>query len=80
MSHSNPSNYRLAEALARRFGEENSIALFEAIVRRYSESIIQQALTEALAYPEEKIRKSRGAIFIYLVKKYANDAKQHSGS
>ena len=72
MSNLAPANQSFAEEIARRLGDENSIALFQAVVRRYPEEIIRRAYEETLAYPAEKIRKSRGAIFIYLVKKYAN--------
>jgi hypothetical protein len=46
---------------------------FEAALRLYPDPIIRRALAGALAPPEEQIRRSRTALFLYLLKRYAND-------
>ena len=43
------------------------------IVQKYPEDIIQKALTQVKHIPDEKIKKSRGALFTYMLKKYANE-------
>jgi hypothetical protein len=43
---------------------------FETLCRLYPQNIIQKALMETKEVPSEKIKKSRGALFVYLVKKY----------
>ncbi len=57
--------------LEQALGEQNNTAqLAEAI--RYPDDVIKRALAGALAVPESGIRKSRTALFIFLLKKYAN--------
>ena len=46
---------------------------FEAALRLYPDSVIRRALAGALAPPEEQIRRSRTALFLYLVKRYAHE-------
>jgi hypothetical protein len=76
MLKNTPANQAFAEAIADGLDDKKSLPMFAAIVRRYPREVIRKAYEEALGYPAEKIRKSRGAIFIYLVKKYANDDNQ----
>ncbi|MDA2938740.1 hypothetical protein MYX75_10825 [Acidobacteria bacterium AH-259-A15] len=64
--------------IARGLGEEAYLPIFRALVKRYPEEIIRRAYEEALQIPAEKIRKSRGAIFNYLVKKYARQDSQNT--
>lgn len=81
MSHSHSTNQQeeLARRIARGLGEEDSLPIFRAIVKRHPDSIIRRAYEETLAVPPQKIRKSRGAIFNYLVKKYARKDPQDPG-
>lgn len=71
-------NEALAEEIARGLQEPDSIRMFRALVRRYPEEIIRRAYEETLSYPAAKIRKSRGAIFNFLLKKYGRN--QHFNS
>ena len=61
----------LANQLAQDLGEPEEIGLYRVLVKRYSEDLIHRALEETLKIPMEKIRKSRGAVFLFLLKKYA---------
>jgi hypothetical protein len=61
----------LAQAIARGLGEEESLPIFRALIRRYPEEIIRRAYEETLEIPPERVRKSKGAIFNFLLKKYA---------
>jgi|CXWL01.1.fsa_nt_gi hypothetical protein len=55
--------------LERALGErDNGPQLEEAV--KYPDDIIKRALAGALAVPEANIRKSRTALFIYLLKRY----------
>jgi hypothetical protein len=57
--------------IERALGESgNEQQLEEAF--KYPDEVIRRALAGALAVPEAEIRKSRTALFIYLLKKYAN--------
>ena len=76
---SNPNhNEALAEEIARGLQEPDSIRMFRALIQRYPEDIILRAYEETLGYPVAKIRKSRGAIFNFLLKKYGR--QQHFNS
>jgi hypothetical protein len=62
---------QLAEEIAHGLSEPDAVSSFRTLFRRYSEEAIRRAYEEVLAIPSDRIRKSRGALFIYLLKKYA---------
>ena len=62
----------LALVVAEGLGERHRLPLYRRICRKFDESIIRRALAEVQSIPDEKIKKSRAALFIYLVKKYAD--------
>lgn len=56
--------------LERALGERDEASrLAEAV--RYPDDLIQRALAGALAVPDDRIRKSRIALFLFLLKRYA---------
>lgn len=61
---------RIAEAL----GDANDRELYLLIARTVPSETIRRALEETLAVPVERIRKSRAALFIHLIRKYAKPA------
>ncbi|MCK4351823.1 hypothetical protein KAW65_00255 [candidate division WOR-3 bacterium] len=61
----------LAERIAKTFKDEENLSYYETLCERYSEDLINLAFREVKKIPSSKIRKSRGALFTYLVKKYA---------
>ena len=63
-----------AVQIAEELGDENNIPAFEKIVQKYPENLIIKALTQVKSLPDEKVR-SRGALFTYLLKKYAQEKK-----
>jgi len=69
----------LAHEIALALEEPDNQLYFEELCRRYPAHIIQRSLEEARAVPAEKIKKSRGALFAYLVKKHARE-EQSSAS
>jgi hypothetical protein len=60
----------LAHEIARAFDEEFLLEFYESVVRRYPEDLIRRAYEKAMTVPAERIRKTRGAIFTYLVRQY----------
>ena len=72
-----PHKELLAEELAGELGEEESVELFRSYAERYSEEFLRRVLAEVLAVPPEKIKKSRGALFTYLIKKHARATNHH---
>ncbi|HYE72503.1 MAG TPA: hypothetical protein VEF04_04195 [Blastocatellia bacterium] len=57
---------------------EESVRMFQ-ICQKYPHPIIYRALRLAQTVPEAKIRKSRLALFVYLVKHYAHHTRHHLG-
>ena len=61
----------MAAEIARNFGEENRLFVYEYVFQNINEAIIKKAYGEAIKVPDEKIRKTRSALFFYLLNKYA---------
>jgi len=61
----------LALELADTLNDHKHLSLYLSLTRRYPESALRSVLSQVLAVPENKIRKSRAALFIYLIQAYA---------
>jgi len=61
---------RLEQALAER-GDPDAL---QAALNLYPDRIIQRALARTMAVPPERIRRSRTALFLYLLKRHAQDS------
>ena len=70
-SFDNPTE--LASHIADQLSEPTYQPFFENLCRTFSPDLIQQALTKVREVPSGSIKKSRGALFVYLVKKYAQE-------
>lgn len=60
---------RLEQAL----GERGDPEALQAALSLYSDRVIQRALARTMAVPTERIRRSRTALFLYLLKRHAQD-------
>jgi len=65
--------YELAEAL----NDKEAIQMYISYVHRFSESLLREMLVKVLSVPENKIRKTRGALFNYLIQQHAAKAKYY---
>jgi hypothetical protein len=63
----------LAMDIATALGDHKNLALYISYSRRYPVSLLRRVLGEVKEIPSEKIKKSRGALFNYLVQKYAKE-------
>jgi hypothetical protein len=59
--------------IAETFKDEQNLGLYLVYCRKYPADIINKAFKVAKEIPSEKIKRSRGAFFTYLVKKYAQN-------
>lgn len=66
-----PRQEELALRIAEALGEREYLPVYRSLVGRFPEVLIRRAYEETLEIPEERVRKSKGAIFNYLVNKYA---------
>lgn len=63
----------LASDIAQSLGEENNVKIYLAYAHKYPELFLRRILSEVKKTPSHKIKKSRGALFAYLVRFYANE-------
>lgn len=62
-----------AAKIMRALNERSDPGAIEDALDRHSDAVVRRALAGALATPAEKIRRSRTALFLYLLNRYAQD-------
>jgi len=67
----------LALDIARELNDPKSLPLYLTYAKRYPESLLRKIFREVKEIPFEKIKKSRGALFNHLIKKYAQKASKN---
>jgi hypothetical protein len=67
-----PTRFFTVAKLQRALGESGNDEALEAALRLYSDAVVKRALAGTLAVPETQIRRSRTALFIYLLKRHAH--------
>lgn len=70
----------LAQEIARAFGEEAQLQLYQTCCRKYPLRLIFRAYAEARSVPKEKVKRSRAAIFFYLIKHYSHEQETQTAS
>ncbi len=65
------TNNKLAYELAESMDDLDAIQVYIHFTEKYSESFLREIQTKVLSIPERKIRKTRGALFTFLVKQHA---------
>lgn len=68
----------LAMDLAEALNDTKNLRLYFSYCNKYPEQLLRRVLSEVKELPQEKIRKSKGALFNYLVQKYANKKNDQS--
>jgi hypothetical protein len=68
----------IASMIAESFSDLQRIKLYSNCCKKYPLRIVLTAFSEAKAFPEVRIKKSRAALFFYLVKTYAHQVHQNS--
>ncbi|MFH0804634.1 MAG: hypothetical protein V1916_00360 [Patescibacteria group bacterium] len=61
----------LALEVASALRDETRLPLYRMYCQQYDEQLVRRALATVQAVPDEKIKKSRPALFIFLLKQYA---------
>ena len=67
----------LALDLAESLDDRKSLPLYISYAKRYPEGLLRRILGEVKEIPSEKIKKSRGALFNYLIKKHVEKNTQN---
>ena len=68
-----PTRFFTAAKIMRALNERSDPGAIEDALDRHSDAVVRRALAGALATPAEKIRRSRTALFFYLLNRYAQD-------
>lgn len=68
-----PQEVRLANEIADALDDRGSLQLFLHFAEKYKEVHLRKLLEKVLSVPERKIKKTRGALFTFLVSQYEND-------
>ena len=58
---------KLAREIATALNDMDSLQVHLGFVEKYSESFLRRTLQKVLSLPDDQIRKTRGALFTYLV-------------
>jgi hypothetical protein len=58
----------LAYELASALNDIEALPVYTAFVEKYQEAFLRKTLNRVMSIPDEKIRRTRGALFTYLVK------------
>jgi|GEM_PF-4493708 len=61
----------LVQDIGRTLGDFGNLSFYRALCRIYTEPAIRQALSEVRQTPDSQIKKSKTALFLYLLKKHA---------
>lgn len=64
----------LAQEIAKSFGDTSQIDTYRRICEAHDRQVVYRAYREASDVPLSKIKKSRSALFIYLIRKYEGKA------
>ncbi|MDD5715990.1 MAG: hypothetical protein PHF98_04870 [Patescibacteria group bacterium] len=71
IKHATPvSKDDLAVEISKAFQEEHRTDLYRYIVQKHEEATIIRAFDEVTKLPASKIKKSKSALFFYLLNKY----------
>lgn len=63
----NPQEIKLAREIAETLSDMDSIALHLMYVRKYKEEFLRRILAKVMAIPEQQIRKTRAALYVFLI-------------
>jgi hypothetical protein len=69
-----PARFFTVPKLQRALGEPGNDEALQAALNLNSDSVVKRALAGTLAVPETQIRRSRTALFIYLLKRHAEES------
>lgn len=66
---SNEKN-KLAHEIASSLEDMEALALYDAFTKKYSEAFLRKILLRVLSVPDHKIKRTRGALFTFLVQQH----------
>lgn len=73
-----PHEVKLANEIAEILKDRDSIASFLIFTRKYKEQFLREVLAKVMSIDEAKIRRSRGALFTFLVNQHGSHGSSRS--
>ena len=67
MSPYDPYEIRLANEIADTLNDKDALQLYLQFTRKYKEAFLRKMLARVMSIPDNKIRRSRGALFTFLI-------------
>jgi hypothetical protein len=69
-----PEEKRLANELAETLKDRGALPYYLSLTQKYHEDYLRETLAKVMSIEESKIRKSRGALFTFLInQRYGNN-------
>ena len=65
---------KLAYELADSMNDRDSIQVYISFTQKFSEEFLRKIQNKVLSIPEHKIKKSRGALFTFLVQQHGKNS------
>jgi hypothetical protein len=66
----NSKEEKLAQELADTLSDQESLPFYRDLVLKYSETFLREKLKKVMSIPQDQIRKTRGALFTYLINQH----------
>ena len=66
---------KLAQELADTLSDQESLPFYRDLVGKYSEEFLRKKLQKVMSIPTNQIRKTRGALFTYLINQHEQRGK-----
>lgn len=60
-----------AQKIATLLNDQAALPLYETFARNYPMDALEEILDKVISIPDHKIKRTRGALFTFLVKQYA---------
>jgi len=71
-----PHEIKLANEIAETLKDRDALPYYLTLTRKYHEDYLREVLAKVMTIDETQIRKTRGALFTFLVnQKYGNNAR-----
>lgn len=61
---------KLAREIADALDDNEALPIYEGFACKYTEDFLRKILQRVLSIPQDQIRKTRGALFTYLIKQH----------
>ena len=66
-----------AQTIAQAFNDEQHLRLYLQCCKKYPLTLVYRAYAEARSLPPEQIKKSRAALFFYLINRFSHERREN---